>query len=186
VVAHPANASETRALLRWAVEEAEESVALRLAIGPSPRRLELGEAPVRPGRGAVLRVGSDVLLLAYGPVLLHEALVAAELLGERGVEAQVVAMPWLNRVDAAWLEELAEPYEELVVLEDHSPVGALGTTLAHALPASAASRLPRLTVLGVEGWPACGAPGEVLRHHGLDGAAIAERVGLLVRRPAAR
>ena len=36
-VVQPANAEEARALLRWAVEEAAENVAIRLAIGPSPR-----------------------------------------------------------------------------------------------------------------------------------------------------
>ena len=34
-IVQPVNAEETAALLRWAVEDAEESVAIRLAIGPS-------------------------------------------------------------------------------------------------------------------------------------------------------
>ena len=45
------------------------------------------------------------MLVSYGPVMLHEALTAAELLAERGIEAAVVAMPWLDRVDADWLAE---------------------------------------------------------------------------------
>ena len=36
-VVHPCNAEETRAIVEWAVLEAPESVAIRLAIGPSPR-----------------------------------------------------------------------------------------------------------------------------------------------------
>ena len=45
-IVQPASAEETRALLRWAVEDATENVAIRLAIGPSPRRIELaGRAP---------------------------------------------------------------------------------------------------------------------------------------------
>jgi transketolase len=185
-VVHPGSAVETRALLRWAVEDAAESVALRLAIGPSPRTFDLGGAGVRPGVGTVLREGADVVLFAYGPVMLHEALVAADRLAGRGVEAQVVAQPWLNRVDRAWLDPFLEPFDDVVVIEDHAPVGALGSTLAHVLSGSTAARRPRLTVLGVEGWPACGAPGEALRHHGLDGASVADRVGELVRRPATR
>jgi transketolase len=65
-------------------------------------------------------------------------------------------------------------------------VGALGSTLAHVLSGAESPRRSRLTVLGVEGWPACGAPGEALRHHGLDGASVADRVDELVRRPATR
>ncbi len=166
-VVQPGNAEETRALLRWAVEHAGENVALRLAIGPSPRRLELPE--VAEGRGAVLHEGAEALLFAYGPVMLNEALTAAVRLGER---VQVVNMPWLNRVDAEWLADLVEPFEEVFVLEDHAPIGGLGDTLRRNL----AGR--RVEVFGVEGWPACGTPVEALRFHRLDGASLADRIAL--------
>jgi transketolase len=130
---------------------------------------------VRVGRGSLLSDGGDGLLLAYGPVMLHEALTASEALRARGIRLAVGAMPWLNRVDPAWLGELAESYEELFVLEDHSPVGALGDTLRRGL--SGLERPVRVTVFGVEGWPACGTPPEALRAHGLDGGSLAERIG---------
>jgi transketolase len=170
VVVQPANAEETRAVVRFAVEEAEENVAVRLAIGPSPRRIELPAGyELAYGRGSVLREGDDALLLAYGPVMLHEALTAAELLGERGVGISVVDLPWLNRVDRGWLEELVNG-RALFVVEDHSPVGALGDLLRRELPGRP------VTVYGVEGWPACGTPAEALRAHALDGSSLAGRV----------
>src|SRR4051812_5041792 len=95
-IVQPTNAEETRALLRWAVEDADESVAIRLAIGPSPRRIELHAQPGF-GRGTTLRDGDGPTLLAYGPVLVHEAIVAAETLAPRGLQLRVVALPWLNR-----------------------------------------------------------------------------------------
>jgi transketolase len=173
-IVQPANGDETRALLRWAVETAGESVAMRLAIGPSPRAIQLPPASVLPGRGAVLTDGSDALLFAYGPVMLHEALTAAETLARRGVDVQVVDLPWLNRVDPDWLAELAEPFAEVFVLEDHAPVGGLGDTLRPALGRP-------VTVFGVEGWPACGTPAEALRFHGLDGASLADRIVVALR-----
>jgi transketolase len=169
-VVQPGNGDETRALLRWAVEEAEEDVALRLAIGPSPRHIDLPEAAF--ARGSVIYDGSDALLFAYGPVMLHEALTAAEQLDGR---LQVVNMPWLNSVDADWLAELTEPFGDLFVLEDHAPVGALGDSLRRALDGRS------VTVFGVEGWPACGTPAEALRFHGLDGASLADRIALALR-----
>jgi transketolase len=171
-IVQPGNAAETRELLRWAVEDADENVAIRLAIGPSPRRIELPSGEVSPGRGAVLREGTDALLFAYGPVMLHEALGAAETLG---VSVQVVNMPWLNRVDSGWLAELVEPFAEIFVVEDHAPVGALGDVLRRELEGRA------LTVFGVEGWPACGTPPEALRFHGLDGSSLADRIALSLR-----
>ena len=172
VVAQPANAAETRALLRWSVDAADGSVAIRLAIGPSPRAIELPVADVLLGQGTVLREGSDALLFAYGPVMLHEALTAAEALAERETHVEVVNMPWLNRADGAWLTDLVEPFADIFVVEDHAAVGALGDSLRRALAGRA------VTVFGVEGWPACGTPVEALRFHGLDGSSLADRIAL--------
>jgi transketolase len=172
-IVQPANAEETRDVVRWAVEDADESVAIRLAIGPSPRRLELPIGyELLSGRGAVVREGHDAVLLAYGPVLLHEALLASELLAEdEGIALRIVSMPWLNRFEEEWLATEVEAFENVLVLEDHSPVGGLGDALRRELEGRT------VTVFGVEGWPACGTPAEALRFHGLDGASLAERIG---------
>jgi len=173
-IAQPGNAEETAALLRWAVEEADGNVALRLAIGPSPRRIELPGA-VEVGRGTTLRDGRDAVLVAYGPVLLHEALLASEMLAESGrLDLRVVALPWLNRFDGEWLAAEIAPFDPIFVVEDHSPVGGLGDGLRRVLDGRA------LSVLGVEGWPACGTPAEALRFHGLDGASLADRIAARV------
>jgi transketolase len=177
-IVQPASWDEATALVRWAVLEAEETVAIRLVIGPSPRRLDLGRLP-GVGRGTVLRDGTDIVLVSYGPVMLHEALVAAELLAGRGeASARVVAMPWLNRFDAAWLASEIGGYEHVVVVEDHASVGGLGDRLRAALGGRA------VTVFGVEGWPACGTPDEALRFHGLDGDSLAARIGARAGVPA--
>ncbi len=170
-IVQPGNAEETRAVLTWAVEEAEGNVAIRLAIGPSPRRIELPDGHrLAPGRGSVLRQGGDVLVFAYGPVMLHEALTAAELLSEHGHDVAVVNMPWLNRFDREWLDELTASSAAIVVIDDHAPIGGLGDALRRELPGR------EVTVCGVEGWPAFGTPPEALRGHGLDAASLAGRI----------
>jgi transketolase len=168
-VVQPGSSEEARALLRWAVMEAEGNVAVRLAIGPSPRRLEL-PGLVSPGRGHVLRDGGDALLLAYGPVMLNEALTAAEQLDGHGIGLAVVAMPWLNRFEGGWLDDVLGSHEQVFVLEDHSPVGGLADALRRHQPGRS------IVAFGVDGWPACGTPLEALRHHGLDGRSLADRM----------
>ena len=177
-IVQPGSPEETRTLVRWAAMDAAETVAVRLAIGPSPRRIDLpGVAAV--GRGTVLREGGDAVLVSYGPVMLHEALVAAERLGESGeLSLRVVALPWLNRFEAEWLAAEVGPFEHVFVLEDHAPVGGLGDGLRAALPGHV------VTVFGVEGWPACGTPAEALRFHGLDGRSLATRIASHVGVPA--
>jgi transketolase len=170
-IVQPGTSDETRALLRWALEDAEENVAVRLAIGPSPRQIELASAyEPTVGRGSRLQAGEDAVLLAYGPVLLHEALLGSERLAEQGIRLAVVNMPWLNYADPDWLTAEIAPYEHILVLDDHSPVGGLGDTVRRALDDRP------VTVYGVEGWPACGTPEEAPGFHELDGASLARRL----------
>jgi transketolase len=172
-IVQPANAEETKTLLRWAIADVSGPVAIRLAIGPSPRKIELSDATPRAGCGHVLVDGDGPPLVAYGPVMLHEALIASELLAGRGTRLRVIAMPWLNRFDADWLAEEVAPHEDVFVVEDHAPVGGLADALRRALDSPT-----RVTAFGVEGWPVCGTPPEALRAHGLDGSTLADRVVL--------
>ncbi len=176
-IVQPANAWETRELVRYCVLEAADNCAIRLAIGPSPRLLDLpADYRVAPGRGVALTSGRDAVLFAYGPVMLHEALLASELLAERGVGLTVVNQPWLNRLDAAWLADAVGGVPLVAVLDDHAPVGALGDAVLAALAASGALGGRRFVKFAVEGYPGCGTPAQVLRHHRLDGLSLAERV----------
>lgn len=117
-------------------------------------------------------------MFAYGPVMLHEALLAYELLAERGVGLKVVNMPWLNRIDTKWLLETTQPYSLVFVLEDHHPAGGLGDHMLALLAEHRSNPLARRRVVkfAVQGWPACGTPAEALQFHRLDGASLAERV----------
>lgn len=177
IVMQPASGAETRMVVDYAVNEASESVAIRFAIGPSPRLITLPASyRLTYGQGVTLREGNDALLFAYGPVMLHEALLASEILAERGFGLRIVNMPWLNRVDASWLAELVAPYNRLYVLDDHAPVGGLGDTLLNALSEGGLMAGRKLVKIAVEGFPACGTPAEALAYHKLDGASLAARV----------
>lgn len=177
IIVQPGCAAESTLLTRWCVETAKTSCVIRMNIGPSPRALELPtDYTPQMGCGWQLRHGDDAVIFAYGAVMLHEALVASELLSAQGFGLAVVNMPWLNRVDAAWLQDTLTPHRHVFVLDDHSPVGGLGDFL---LRESNRLRLlvgREMSVFAVEGFPACGTPTEVLKVHGLDGESLALRV----------
>ena len=79
-------------------------------------------------------------------------------------------MPWLNRFDRDWLDELTAIVGADRRRRRPRPVGALGDALRRELPGR------EVTVCGVEGWPAFGTPPEALRVHGLDAASLAGRI----------
>ncbi len=178
----PCNAAEAAMALDWCVEDATESCMLRLAIGPSPRKIELPAGyRLTHGRGVVLHSGTDLLVLSYGPVMLHEVLGAAESLAASGLSVAVANMPWLNRVDPEWLARLVGPFLAVVVVDNHSPVGGLGDSILRALAAGGLLGGRRYAGFGADEYPVCGAPGEVLRHHRLDAASIADRLVAVAR-----
>jgi transketolase len=170
----PCNATETRMALRYCIDAPKGIYMLRLVIGPSPRTIALpSDYRLTPGRGAALTDGSDAALFAYGPVMLNEALRAAELLKAEGLGLRVVNMPWLNRFDPTWLGEVLGSCRRIYVVDDHSPVGALGDAMLNALVTCGLLSTRRFKKFGVEGYPACGTPQEALQYHGLDGASLA-------------
>ncbi|MFZ5861390.1 MAG: transketolase C-terminal domain-containing protein [Nitrospirota bacterium] len=177
VAVEPCNAAEAAWLLDWCVNEARESCMLRLSLFPSPGPIHLpDDYRVTEGRGVALREGHDAVVFAYGPVMVYEALHAAERLASDGVSLKVVNLPWLNRVDPRWFEETVGACAVIAVMDNHAPVGGLGDHLANLVLESDALRDRRFRKLAVSGMPVCGAPAEVLHFHGLDGESIARTV----------
>jgi transketolase len=173
----PSCAAEVSLALQWCTRRAPGSSVLRLESMPCAVPYTLPEGyTLEEGVGRVLRPGADGLFVGYGPLLLSEAHRAIDLLRERhGLSIGLVNLPWLNRVDAHFLGHILASTPHLFALDNHYVEAGQGTMLGAAL-ARAGSSSTRLTQMGVEGIPACGAPGEVLAHHRLDAQSLAERV----------
>ena len=86
------------------------------------------------------------------------------------------ALPWLNRVDDAYVSSLAARAPVLVTLDNHYRVGGQGQYVLTALATANVQRMPRCLQLGLDACPPSGRNDEVLDAVGLDGARIAERI----------
>jgi transketolase len=183
-ILQPCNPEETAQALTYCVETARQSSMIRLIIGPSPRQILLKDGYVlEPGKGCEMTPGVDAVLITYGPVMLNEALLAAEILSAKGFALKVINMPWLNRVDPAWLKEALGDCRLVSVLEDHVGSSGLGVFLTYALSKEGLLQNRRIDIMAPS-WPlACGTPDEVLHHHRLDGASVADRILALMDRP---
>jgi transketolase len=172
----PCSEHEARLCVEWAVREAPGSVYIRLVSVPWELGFDLPRAEALvPGRGDVVRLGTDALLVGAGPVLLSQAYAAAEMLAARGVECMVVALPWLRDVDGAWLAERAAG-APIFCLDNHYASGGQGDAIAAALAALDSSARGPVRRLAVDRVPECGTNEEVLRAHGLDAESVAARV----------
>jgi transketolase len=132
------------------------------------------------GKGTVLKDGKNAVLFSYGPVMLHEALLAAEMLAAQDFSLKVVNLPWLNRIDNKWLIEAIGDCKIIFALDNHSEYGGLGDYLLNVLMLSSKLRDKKLIKFAIEEYPACGRPLEALFYHKLDSKSLAERVSIAV------
>ena len=171
VVLAPADAVETRTMMRWATDY-DGPVYIRLARDPSPVLLP-DEHTFEPGLPLVLRRGADVTLIATG-VQTPRTLDAAALLAGHGVEATVLHVGCLKPLDESALVAEAGTPPLVVTVEEHSVIGGLGGLVAEVLSTHAPQRVVRIGVDDVFGESA---PNDfLLNRYGLTPERVAERV----------
>ena len=84
------------------------------------------------GKAKVLREGKDITLIANG-IMVAEALKAAEMLAEQGIEATVVDMFTLKPLDQGCVIQCAKNTGKIVTCENHSIQNGLGSAVAEVL-----------------------------------------------------
>ena len=163
-------------------DEQETSEALVAALrSPGPCYLRYNPRPARVphrepfliGRVEVLRRGSDVALVAYGP-LVAEAYEAALLLAAEGISARVLNLRTVNPIDERALLAAAQETRLLVTVEDHFARGGLRSALAELLVERRIAA-DVLTIAFEERWFRPLPLGALLEAEGLTPEAIASR-----------
>lgn len=84
------------------------------------------------GKGKVLREGKDVTIIACG-VMVVEALKAADMLHEEGIEATVIDMFTIKPIDKDLIVKYSKLTKGIVTAENHSVIGGLGSAVAEVL-----------------------------------------------------
>ena len=124
------------------------------------------------GRGCLLKDGADVAIIANG-VEVSEALEAARLLAEDGIDAAVVNMATIKPLDEELVVKMAKQTGCIVTAEEHSVIGGLGGAVAECLAEKCPVPMKRV---GIEDkFGRSGPAKELLSVFKLDAASIAER-----------
>jgi transketolase len=126
------------------------------------------------GKAEILASGSDVVILACGP-LVGRALDAGKTLKEQGISATVIANPFINRVDLSTIgPEVEKCKGRVITIEDHQLVCGMGAQVAHAL--AQAGLLHRMKSLGIKGefGQSAYVAEDLYQKHGLTAAKIIE------------
>ena len=169
---------------------ASARAAIKLAAKtPGPVYVRMGRASVpcvydddvelEIGRAYVLREGADVTIVACG-VEIREALAAADVLAERGVSAEVIDAFSVKPLDEETILASVAKTGRVVVAEEHSVIGGLGSAVAELL----AEKHPApCAFVGMrDRFGKSGEFEELMSYFGLDSAAVVEAVEKVMAR----
>lgn len=172
VVINPCDDVEARAAVKAAYEYAGP-VYLRFGRLAVPVINDEAAYQFTIGKGVELRDGKDCTIIATG-LCVSEALEAAGLLSEKGIDAQIINIHTIKPLDEEIVIQAAKKTGRIFTVEEHSVIGGLGSAVSEVLSEKYPAKVTRIGVNDVFG--ESGPAKELLAKYGLDAAGIAERV----------
>ena len=126
----PTTCEEYFAMLRWAIQQDQKPVAIRVPSNgvvhtSEPVDTEYGYEP----KYKVIHKGKNVAIIAAGS-FFQKGENVARLLTEKGINATLVNPRYLNDVDTDTLEDLKTDHQFVVTLEDGCKDGGFGERIA--------------------------------------------------------
>ncbi len=172
VVMCPADDVEAKAAVRAALEY-RGPVYIRFGRAAVPVINDRPDYRFEIGRGAVVRQGTDVTIVATG-ICVDSALGAAEKLAQEGISAEVVSICTIKPLDEEIILRSAKKTGKVVTVEEHSVIGGLGSAVCETLSARFPVPVKRLGMQDVFG--ESGSAAELLRKYRLDAEGVYESV----------
>lgn len=126
-----------------------------------------------PGKAVMLREGTDVSIFATG-IMVASSLEAADVLQQQGISAEVINVSTIKPLDEETLVKSAQKTGKVVVVEEHSIIGGLGSAVAELL--SDIYPVPMVKVGIKDLFGRSGEPAELLKYYGLTSEDISQAV----------
>lgn len=172
VVINPSDDIEAKAAVRAAYEH-EGPVYMRFGRAAVPVINDRPDYKFEIGKGIVLREGKDLTIFATG-LCVPEALAAADILKEKGVDAEVINIHTIKPLDTELVISSAKKTGRVYTAEEHSINGGLGSAVAEVLSEHCPTLLTRIGINDVFG--ESGPAGELIKKYGLDAESIVDKI----------
>lgn len=155
-----------------AIETRKATIAAGMMDGPVYIRFTREKSPVFTtdktpfaiGKAQVLRSGTDVAIIACGP-LVYEALLAARELAKHGIEAMVINNASVKPMDEATIIKAAKTCRAVVTVEEAQVAGGMGSAVCELLSSVLPCPVERVGLQDEFGQS--GTPRELLEHYKL-------------------
>jgi transketolase len=125
------------------------------------------------GKGIKMADGNDVTIVANG-MMVEQALIAREMLSGMGISASVINMHTVKPLDTKTLVAEAQQTGAIVVSEEHSIIGGLGSAVAECL--AEVCPVPVIKHGVNDEFGRSGPAKELIEYYGLNAKGIVEKV----------
>lgn len=166
----PSDYAETFSAIKYA-STLNTPVYVRVARASLPDVFEDGYE-ISP-KAKIMREGKDLTLVTNGETL-QEALVAVEELANKGIDVELLHIPFVKPFDKDAVTNSAKKTGIVVTLENHSIKGGLGSAVCEVLSEELPTKVIRLGVNDEFGMS--GTSEELMAHFKLDAKSIVERI----------
>ncbi|HZD58943.1 MAG TPA: transketolase family protein [Anaerolineae bacterium] len=171
----PADYYEAKKAIKQAAE-IEGPVFIRLGRAPVPAIFN-DDYEFVPGKAIRLREGSDATIFATG-IMVDSSIRAADNLAQQGISVEVINISTIKPLDEVAISESASKTGRVVVAEEHSIIGGLGSAIAELLSDRHPVPVARVGMKDIFG--RSGEPAELLKYHGLTDEDIERAVKSLL------
>ena len=171
IVVIPGDSIEAEKATRAIAENGKPSY-IRLAREKTPI-ISTDDSPFEVGKAYVVREGADVSLMGTG-AMTYQLLVAANILSEKGINAEVVHVPTIKPLDNGTIIDSARKTGRVVTAEEAQIAGGFGGAVAELLSDQLPTPLLRIGMQDRFG--ESGAPLELFDYFGMTGEHIAKKV----------
>jgi 1-deoxy-D-xylulose-5-phosphate synthase len=129
VIMAPKDEAELRNMLYTATIYKKGPIALRYPRGESSGVPLENFKEIEIGKGEIIKEGSDIAILSVGNMVLN-SVKAAEILKEKGIDAEVINMRFVKPLDAELLKYAFGKFQKLITIEDNSIIGGFGSAVS--------------------------------------------------------
>lgn len=127
----PSDAVEVRAAVKFAIEH-NGPVYIRISRTSLPTLFNGENYRLEYGKAQLLRSGWNITLVSNGETLI-EAFKCSELLKTKGITADILNYPFIKPFDKEALLKSALKTKRVLVIENHSKIGGLGSAVCECL-----------------------------------------------------
>ena len=171
VVVAPGDSIEAEKATKLIAENGKPTY-LRLAREKTPI-FSTEDSPFELGKAYVLKEGHDVSLFGTG-TMTYQLLIAAKLLEEKGINAEVVHVPTIKPLDTHTLLASVRKTGRVVTAEEAQAAGGFGSAVSELLSETLPVPIKRIGMQDRFG--ESGTPAELLDYFGFTGEKIAKTV----------